>query len=75
MAGENDSISPRSSNPTALPEKALSDPRLKLVRQISKLDCSAVPFSRLEIKVRDDGRPYSVVITRTYMIGPDGDIT
>jgi len=53
----------------------IEDPRIKLVRQIAKVDCSAVPFSKLEVKTRDDGKPYSVIITRTYMIDPEGNVT
>lgn len=51
------------------------DPRIKLVREVAKIDCSAIPFSKIEVKTRDDGKPYLVIIARTYMVDPEGNIT
>ncbi len=75
MAGENKSSTTELSNHTIPGSPALDDSRIKLVQKISKLDCSAIPFSKLEVKVRDNGKPYCVVITRTYMIDSDGNVT
>ena len=72
MTGERNTIPFVSRNqPNLSPE----DPKLRLVRQIAKIDCGAIPFSMLEVKVRDDGRPYSVVIKMTYMIDSEGNIS
>jgi hypothetical protein len=57
------------------PKSSIEDPRVKLVRQIARIDCSAIPFSKIEVKTRDDGKPYLVVIARTYMIDPEGNVT
>ena len=74
MAGDQESAHITPVNQVGLSPKP-EDPRINLVRQIANVDCSSVPFSKLEVKVRDDGRPYSVIITRTYMIDPEGNVT
>ena len=51
------------------------DPRIKIVRQIAKIDCAGVQFSKLEFKVRDSGKPYCVIIEKVYMIDPEGNVT
>ncbi len=72
MAGEQKAAPITPANQVGLSPKPSE---IALVRQIAKIDCSAVPFSKLEVKTRDDGKPYSVIITRTYMIDPEGNVT
>ncbi len=72
MVGEQKSAPITSVNQVGLSQKSLE---IKVIRQIAAIDCSAVPFSKLEIKTRDNGKPYSAVVTRTYMIDEDGNVT
>lgn len=58
-----------------LSQKSPVDPKLNLVRNIAKLDFGSVPFSKLEIKTREDGKPFSVIVQTTYMVDAEGNIT